>query len=158
MEYLKKTYKKEIFPLFIIICSLVISAYLALSSFAGATLELKALGKTVFFKKADILYFNYFIIFLYLVFLAVDRQYYYWAKRKDFYYFNDIYVASNLLLLLAVIVQFSVAEYLLGRTESPATYFMSLGALAVIGIIVIIFRIILKSGSIRYYGYNEERK
>lgn len=148
MEYLKKRFKKEVFPLGIVLSSLLMNIlfYHSYASKTGICLEV--LDRTYcLINKSDIFHFNIIIVSFYLFFLGLDIFYEVLSSRRNFFYYREVYAIFNLLLLIALGWQFSVIQYNLGKIGDINTYFLPIASIGFFAIIIIILRIILRSGS-----------
>lgn len=148
MKYLKKRFKREIFPISILPLSFLMNILFYYSHLPKTTIQLKILDSSYsLINKSDIFRFNIIIVSFYLFFLGLDIFYEVLSSRRNFFYYREVYIIFNLLLLIALGWQFSVIQYNLGKTGDINTYFLPMVSMGFFAIIIIILRIILRSGS-----------
>jgi uncharacterized membrane protein YidH (DUF202 family) len=153
----KRSLKKDIFPFSIALGSLVYSFNFYISNIPF--IERKFYIAFIiwqFSRRGDIFFFSGFIAFCSLTFFFLDRFYFKKAVTNRFYYFWEFYLASNFILLTMLSYQYGATKYLTQETADLYVYFSPLGSISFFTAVILILRVILRSGSRLLYDEEAE--
>ena len=86
----------------------------------------------------------------------MDRYYFKKAVDERFYYFWEFYAAGSFILLTMLSYQYGAVMYLIKENADLYTYFSPMGSIAFFTVVILIFRVILRSGSRLLYDEEAE--
>jgi hypothetical protein len=109
-----------------------------------------------FSKKSDIFYISSIIFISCIAFFILDRYYYRKSIINKFYYFWEFYSASNFALLTMLSYQYGATMHLVRANADLYTYFSPFGSVSFFVVVILIFRVILRSGSRLLYDEEAE--
>jgi hypothetical protein len=152
-----RSYKKDIFPFAIGVISAVYSIYFYkfIPRFISRTFSF-GFFMWNFSKKSDIFYIPAFIVLSCITFFILDRYYHHKSIVNKFYYFWEFYAASNFFLLTMLSYQYGATMHLAKANADLYTYFSPLGSTSFFVAVILIFRVILRSGSRLLYDEEAE--